>query len=217
MNIIKYIIKNLPKTIRWIIVSIIITPILGYIIIQIAAEKHIEFSTEIIIYVIMLVFLSLIAGYSIGAYRAVSKLLSSKPSIKAENKSTKPKVPHKEITIGTYRKIFLSSDIRAEILITEKIKPSVDDFLDRIREGDPFCSQCSRPLDILNANYLANFAQIGYKCTNCETQIKGNWEDLRKGIKGEVRKNYDSYWQEYKKQIQEFTNGKSEEFELPEY
>jgi len=217
MDTLNFIMKKIPKSIRWIIASLIVTPIIGYILLQLITNKPIEISVEKIIYVIIIIISLSIIGYLVGSFRAVSYLLLNKPSIKSEIKPIKKILPYNEIVIGTYKTEILCSDIRAKIFLNESLKPNVDVFLERIHEGDPFCSQCSRPLDDWNASYMADFAQIGYKCKTCNTQIEGDWKALRNIIKGEVRKNYDKYWLGYKTQIDELTGGKPEEYEIPKY
>ncbi|MBK7378981.1 MAG: hypothetical protein IPJ03_08210 [Ignavibacteriales bacterium] len=215
MKTIKIIIRSIPKIIRVIIGTIFIAPILGYIVIQIATDKTIELSTINILYLIFSVLILLIVGYVIGSFRAVQKLITQ--SNKSSSVLEKKQLPHRYISIGTFATRHLSSDIRANIFLNEKIKPSIDSFLDRVYEGEPFCTICLRPLDKWNASYMADFAQIGYKCPSCKTEIKGDWEDLRKSIKGDVRSKYAEYWEKYKKQIYELTNGNPDGYTLPKY
>jgi hypothetical protein len=73
--------------------------------------------------------------------------------------------------------------------------------LERIQLGKPYCPECSRPLDILHGDFVVDFAQMGYKCKNCNTEYEGNDRELLKDIKGEVRKNYDNYWDVYCKEL----------------
>jgi hypothetical protein len=218
---IKYIFSKVPKIIRWLSVVICIAPVLTYIVQQFALDKPIELSLNNLLYLATILISIIILGFIIGSFISVRHLLKNADEqtvSKLNSKEvTKKLLPHRIVSIGTYKTRGLSTDIRANILLNENVIPTVDMFLDRIYEGTPYCTKCDRPLNKWNAGQMAAFAQIGYHCTICETQIKGDWSDLRKSIKAEVRKNYDYYWKEYHKQIEELTGGDPEEYELPPF
>lgn len=217
MKTLKHILKNVPKSIRWLILTIFIARILDYLVIQFFTNKPVEFSIENITYIISAILFLTFLGYIIGSYNSISKLLKQINSNNINTKPQKEKLPHRNIIIGTYKSKLLSSDIRAKIFLNEKIKPNVDVFLDRVFEGNPFCTKCLRPLDIWSGNYITDIGQIGYKCSSCKTEIEEDFENLRKSIKSLIRRDYDKYWDEYQKQIKDLTGGKPELFETPLY
>lgn len=215
----KYIFGNVPKLFRWLIGTIFIAPILIYVVVQFSINKPIELFPTNLIYLFLSILFFVITSYFVGAFISVGKLLNEKNLIEkntvANPKTSKKMLPYSDITIGNYKTQDISVDIRAKIILGELNKPSVDIFLDRVKKGDPFCPQCSRPMDYWKLSWMANFAQIGYQCLNCKIQHKGDYEDVFNDIKGEVRKNYDSYWLIYMNEIDKLIKGKPEDFQLP--
>ena len=209
---IKYILKNIPKWVRWVILGILVSPILGYIVLQVFINKPIEFSLQNLLYILALILMLTVIGYVIGSYRSVKQLLSKPPALSPTKE--KKELPYQYLTIGQYKTENICSDIRASIKLSEKVKPNVDVFLDRVFEGEPYCPKCFRPMDKWNAGWQADFAQIGYFCEKCNIKHKGNWEDVRNDIKGIVRKDYDRYWDNYRKQLSELTDNKPENYKL---
>lgn len=55
------------------------------------------------------------------------------------------------------------------------------------------------------------------KCDTFKTLHEGDYKDVLNDIKAQVRSNYDDYGSNYKNQIDELTDGKSEEYEIPKY
>lgn len=214
----KYIFKKVPNTFRWLIVTVFIAPVLVYVVVQFSTNKPIELFPANLIYLLILILLLLNASYIVGSFRSVRELLAMKNSIKNssnDSPTNKKKLPYSEITIGNYKTQDISADIRAKIILGELDQPSADIFLDRIKKGDPFCPKCSRPMDYWEASWMADFAQIGYQCFNCDIKHKGDYEDLLNDIKGEVRRDYEKYWEIYQREIEKLINGKPEDFQLP--
>lgn len=123
-------------------------------------------------------------------------------------------LPYKEVIIGTFKKDGLAVDIRAKIFLEEKVQPPVEIFLDRISIKNPYCTKCARILDIVRASWMADFLQTGYKCISCQAEIKIDYSDLMKEIKGEVRQKYSDYWQNYHEAIYDLTGGKPQKYKL---
>jgi len=124
------------------------------------------------------------------------------------------KLPVSEVSIGTFKDTVLAIDILAKIILEERIKPSVEVFLKRIILERPYCPKCQRTLDTTHASWMADGVQIGYKCSNCQTERKGTMSDIYRDVQGEVRRNFDSYWQAYSHLINELTDGKPQDFRV---
>ncbi len=216
---IKYIFGKVPKLFRWLIGTIFVAPILIYIVVQFSTNKPIELFPTNLIYLFLLILFLVITSFVVGAFRSVRDLLEEKNIIGkysvSNPKTNRKMLPYSEITIGNYNTQDISVDIRAKIILDESSKPSIDIFLDRIRKGNPFCPKCSRPMDYWKASWMADFAQIGYQCFNCNIQHKGDYENIMNDIKGEVRKNYENYWLIYKTEFDKLTKGKPEDFQIP--
>ncbi len=121
---------------------------------------------------------------------------------------SKKTLPYSYISVGTFKTKELEVDIKAEIILEEQIKPDIENFLNRIDTGNPYCPKCSRPLD----EWRASFAQIGYKCPSCNTQRKGNTLDLLNDVYGLIRSNYAYYWNIYSEKIHQLTGGKPQDY-----
>jgi len=61
---------------------------------------------------------------------------------------------------------------------------------------------------------IAIGGQTGYKCSKCDTEIEGTVLDLYKDVRGEVPRNFESYWQTYTEAIHRLTGGKPGEFRV---
>jgi hypothetical protein len=127
----------------------------------------------------------------------------------------KIKLPHSQVSIGTLKTNLLAVDILADVKLEERIQPDVQNFLNRLHLGDPFCPKCSRPLEKWNAGWQADFAQIGYTCSACNTEIRGDRDFFLGEVHAQVRPKYDEYWKTYKKKFDELTGGHPEGFLYP--
>jgi hypothetical protein len=125
---------------------------------------------------------------------------------------SKKTLPDRYISVGTFKTKELEVDIRAEIILEEQIKPDIENFLERIGTGNPYCPNCSRPLDEWKLDWMANFAQIGYKCPPCNTQREGDALDLLNDVYGLIRSNYAYYWNIYSEKIHQLTGGKPQDY-----
>lgn len=143
------------------------------------------------------------------------KVKSFKPIPSAVQKKEKTILPSNAVTIGTLQRPTLATDIRAKIVLTENKQPSVDLFLDRIKRTSPYCPKCSRPLVTKHASWMADGVQIGYKCKKCTTEYDGDYSDVFNEILSEVRRDYQSYWQKYRAEIEAMTNGQPENYTIP--
>jgi hypothetical protein len=127
----------------------------------------------------------------------------------------KQKLPHSKVSIGTLTFDKLAVDILTEVKLEEHTQPDVQNFLNRLHLGDPFCPKCSRPLERWNEGWQEDFAQIGYTCIFCRTLATGNSDFVLSEVHAEVRKNYDKYWNTYKKKFDELTGGHPDGFIYP--
>jgi hypothetical protein len=125
---------------------------------------------------------------------------------------SKRTLPYRYISIGTFKTKELGVDIQAKIILEEKIKPDIENFLERINTGNPYCPKCSRPLDEWRSNWETKFDRIGYKCPSCNTQRAGDTMDLLNDICGLIRPNYDYFWDIYSKKIHQLTGGKPQDY-----
>jgi hypothetical protein len=121
-------------------------------------------------------------------------------------------LPNRQVSIGTLRTKELAVSMQAEIILEEQIRPDIENFLKRIDIGEPYCPECSRPLEELKTSWMADYAQIGYKCLSCNTQRTGTRIDLLKDVVALIRSRYDYYWDIYSKKIQLLTNGNPHEY-----
>lgn len=125
---------------------------------------------------------------------------------------SKKTFPYRYISVGTFKTNELEVDIQAKAILEEQIKPDIENFLNRIDTGNPYCPKCSHPLDEWKLGWMANFAQIGYKCPSCNTQREVNTCDLLNDVYGKIRSNYDYFWDIYSKKIHQLTGGKPQDY-----
>lgn len=131
------------------------------------------------------------------------------------SKDRRKVVPYSEVRVGTYVTDRLKVDILAAIVLSDPAQPDVNLFLKRLTIEKPYCARCARPLDELRLSWKVDFAQVGYNCPNCQTEITKDPSDLRKDVHAEVRRAYDSYWRTYRDAIVALTKGKPHKYRLP--
>lgn len=127
---------------------------------------------------------------------------------------SRTKLPISEVSIGTFKDTELAVGILAKVILEEKTKPDVEVFLKRIFLGKPYCPKCQRTLDTTHADWMADGVQTGYKCSKCQTERRGVMSTIYKDVQGEVRRNFDTYWQTYSRAINELTHAKPEDFRV---
>jgi hypothetical protein len=162
---------------------------------------------------------ALLATYFLLAFIFQSIRLASELSTQAQIASQNPQdtrreLPVSEVGIGTFKDSLLAIDILAKVVLGERSKPSIEVFLKRIVLGEPYCPNCSRTLDTTHASWRADGVQIGYACSNCKREREGKKLDLYKDVQGQVRRNFDAYWQTYTEAVDRLTGGKPEEFKV---
>ena len=219
MDSFKFILTNIPKFLQWLL-GILIAPVMSYFIIQMITKQHYNLSHSNIVIYILIVFALIIFAFFIGAIRSISKLREEKNTyFDSANNINKEKklitLPYTNVKIGEYVTVNFAVDIRAIIILEENTKPDISLFLKRISIDIPYCPQCSRQLDYWKTTWMANGAQIGYQCLNCDTQRKGDINSVLNEVKAEVRKDFEKFWKFYKNKILELTNGEPEKYRLP--
>ncbi len=222
MKSIKFIVSNIPKLFRWLILTGFIGPILVHVVTQFLMNQSINFSiNNIIILSSIIIFISL-SGFIIGAIRSVTILRAknnrspnSTENISTDDKEKLKVLPYSYVKIGEYSTDNLSADILAKIILGENTKPDISLFLERINIDRPYCPRCSRPLDYWNASWMADGGQIGYKCLKCDTQREGDKYSVLNDAKAEVRKDFDNYWEIYENKIFQLTDGEPQKYKLP--
>jgi len=124
-------------------------------------------------------------------------------------------LPYKEVIIGTYViKDLANVSIKANILLIEQTKPNVDIFVQRISISEPYCKKCEEPMVPLVVEVMLTGKQIGYQCEKHNIKIKKIKADILNEVIGEVRRNYNRYWEKYKDEISALTNGDPKKFKL---
>jgi tRNA(Ile2) C34 agmatinyltransferase TiaS len=126
-------------------------------------------------------------------------------------------LPYREIKIGLFKSKNLNVDILAKIILEKENTLDSALFLKRVEIASPFCPHCSRNLDFKRASWVANGGQTGYKCPKCSTEINVKKTDLLKDVNADIRKNYESYWAKYKKEIKKITHNKPKKYLVPKY
>jgi hypothetical protein len=130
-------------------------------------------------------------------------------------KDRRKELPECDVVIGRHHKTDLGVDICARIVLGEAVPPPPEIFLRRLYLGDPFCLRCLRPLDRWNTSWMADSAQIGYKCPSCGTEIEGDVSSQLDDAKGHVRRDLEAYWRRYREEIDKLIGGrKQEKFKL---
>jgi hypothetical protein len=150
-------------------------------------------------------------------YESISLASDLATQVQADPKKfpdPRKKLPVSEVSIGTFKDRVLAIDILAKVILQEKTKPSIEVFLKRIVLERPYCPNCQRTLDTTRASWMADGVQTGYKCSNCQTERRGVMSDIYKDVQGEIRRNFDSYWQPYSRLINELTDGKPQDFRV---
>lgn len=126
-------------------------------------------------------------------------------------------LPQREVVLGRFAKDErLLADICAEIVLGETRPPAVELFLRRLDLGRPYCPRCSRPLETWRAGWMADFAQIGYRCPRCTTEIEGDDGEILDDIRGTVRREYPQYRSRYQQEIRQLTGGRPQKYRLPD-
>jgi hypothetical protein len=146
--------------------------------------------------------------------RLASELSTQMPTASGHPQDTRKKLPVSEVTIGTFKDPLLAIDILAEVILEERSKPGIEVFLERIVLREPYCPHCSRTLDTTHASWVADGVQTGYRCSDCKTDREGTVLNLYKDVQGEVRRNFETYWQTYTEAIHRLTGGKPERFRV---
>lgn len=121
---------------------------------------------------------------------------------------SKKKLPVHAISVGIFKTKELEVEIMAKIILEEQIKPDIENFLNRIDTGNPYCPNCLRPL----VEWKSGMMTIGYKCPSCNTQREGNTLDLLNDVYGKIRSNYNYFWDIYSKKIHQLTGGKPQDY-----
>ena len=189
----------------------VILQLVGYLVIKFATDEAIVLSTKNILYLIAGTIAFGIVGMLIGVWRVIS-FPQSQSIDKHDNLK---ELPSSDITIGNISDDFLSVGIRAKIVLMENSQPDIDSFVSRINIGDPFCSICSKPLDIMHGSWMSDGVQIGFNCDDCLKEYRGNYSSIRKKARGEVRRNYEKYWSKYQQEINSLTGGRADRYKLP--
>jgi len=126
-------------------------------------------------------------------------------------------LPQREVIVGTYREEGIATDVRAEIVLGERIPPDVEIFLDRIQIGQPYCPDCSSQLEeVFVEHWVPGYSGWHYECRRCGTEIAIDGDELRRAAAGAVRRDYLRYWSRYEEEIQHLTGAKPGRFKLPE-
>lgn len=123
----------------------------------------------------------------------------------------------RQVVIGTYREGAVAVDLRAEIVLGERIPPDVEIFLDRLLVGQPYCSDCSSQLEeVFLDHWVPGYSGWRYECRRCETEVAIDGDELQRAAAGAVRRDYLRCWSRYEEEIRCLTGGKPRRFKLPE-
>lgn len=112
-----------------------------------------------------------------------------------------PELPHKTVTIDVIKYDCFSCSILAKVVVGENRKPDVENFLNRISIGNPYCPDCQIELDTIHASWKVEGTQTGYRCSSCRNEIKGNHSEVLNDARSRIRKLYDLRWEIYKDKI----------------
>jgi len=122
----------------------------------------------------------------------------------------------RQVVIGTYREDGIAVDLRAQIVLGERIPPDVEIFLDRVEIGQPYCPDCSSQLEeVFLEHWIPGCSGWRYECRRCETEVAIDGDELRRAAAGAVRREFGSYWSRYQEEIRCLTGGKPRRFKLP--
>lgn len=215
MNVLKYIYSLIPTTIKWILLSIFVLPILGKIVSEGISEEGINISLNKFLYLLVFAIILLAIGFFIGSFRSVRILLSTEKSENIGNVKQKKILSVNQVNIGQYKDENLAVAIIAEINLTDEIQPNIEDFIKRVSIGEPFCPQCLRPLDIYHTSWQVDGSPDGFQCEECNTKRQGLKSDIIKDIIKEIRFNYKEYYEKYHSEIDKLTKGKPQQYNLP--
>jgi hypothetical protein len=220
MTIMKSIIKNIPGFFKWLIPGVLIAPILVILVTHFVQNKTINFSCQNVLKIIFITIGCCIIAFIWAMLLTIIQLKnhSKNPGGNIRKSTTangKIILPYRSIAIGEYHKENLCVDILANIHLIKEVKPTSSQFLKRITNDSPYCPNCKKNLNILRGSWMIDGVQIGYKCNDCNTEIKICRKDLISEVKAEVRKNYDLYWENYNDEIKRITKGKPEKYAIP--
>ncbi|MGO9691815.1 MAG: hypothetical protein ACLP2X_25210, partial [Syntrophobacteraceae bacterium] len=149
--------------------------------------------------------------YFIGffIYRSL-QLISSKSELKIV-------LPYSHVSIGKYTTVddHITVDIQAKIMLNDKVQPDIQNFLNRLALGDPYCHSCNRPIDMKPFNPIRLPGYNFHQCSPCNWRRNGTWFDLRNDVYAKIRSDYGHYWEVYQAKIREMTGGKPDAYTLP--
>lgn len=222
LKAIKAIFTNIPKFFTWLIPTIFVAPLLILLISGYITNQTLNISLTNLKNVIYLTLAVSIIAFFWSSLKTVKFLiLNTEESNNSYRKTItidgKRILQYSKVKIGEYSRENLKVDILAKINLDNEVQPEIPLFLERVIIGDPYCPHCSRNLDYLHASWMADGVQIGYKCINCETEIKRDRKKLVDDAKAEVRKNFDETWVLYRNEIKRITKCKPHKYVLPRY
>lgn len=217
---IEIIFANIPKFFTWLIPTIFVAPLLTPLIYGYITNQSFNISlTNLKNVVFITIAVSVIAFFWSSLKTVKYFILNSEESNSSYKRALtidgKRILQYSKVKIGEYSRENLKVDILAKINLDEEVQPAISLFLQRVRIGAPYCPRCARNLDYLRASWMADGVQIGYKCIDCNTEIKRDQEELIDDAKAEVRKNFDESWVIYLEEINRITKGKPGKYVLP--
>lgn len=71
-----------------------------------------------------------------------------------------------------------------------------------------------QPLEELRLSWMADFSHYGYKCLQCNEEIKKTGGELLDDIHAEIRRDYTKHWINYRQEINKLTKGKDRRYKL---
>lgn len=192
-----------PVWVKWTVLTLIVGPVGYYLVTQFITGATINLSLTNLSYILLGTSIIGVVGLFTGAWRAIAEqrteIIINRPKPASK---VLPLVLPDTVNIGNFTDKILSVDIQAKVVVGEVAKPETDTFLQRVSYGEPFCSNCSRPLQTNNSGAWSHDDIDAYSCDKCKEKWTGDGYDVLVEIKGEVRRNYDQYYQVYQEKIE---------------
>ena len=160
----------------------------------------------------------------LSSLRIISKLLKKEPNkpiaeIDKTNKTSKKKEMPSRFELERLNYIAMESTV----FINRKWwpdsnPPGIEDFLSELDFSDIYCGQCKSEFLVIRAP-VDLYECPNSNCINKKTFIEEEVFNISKRaqaeFKGKLRRNFEKYWEKYKKLYLDFTKNKPEEFEEP--
>ncbi len=228
MNVIKLILTNYPKPVKYGLRVITIGGMLAHLISQFLSEQPFYFGTNFWILIIVIAMGS-IAGFLSASIRTVSILSQTNKQTKShqhqKDRKRRKQLPD-ELKIDEEIDGKFLWDIKFQRRFLPFDKPGIDRFEGTLVITSMMCSLCRLEIEQIKIHTVNRGTIFVYKCNNpnCKNynlapMVEGDFtkynEKIEKKVKSEIRSNYDDVWAKYVQEYDRLTDKNYDDYALP--